>query len=189
VTEAQYPRLLELAKRFYVDRFLKFTKEDLKKRYNVRKELLNKMYNELIGYEKQVIQNIFDKGIPKVETVKKEVSVKEHLERIRQNRLDESVKSGEASKIKEGFIYLIENPVWNGWIKGGMTLDYEERLEAYNMYDPTKSYRLLMVKWVRDRTQSEDNLLQRLHEGSAKQNGEWFKIDKEKALLDFEKID
>ena len=111
-----------------------------------------------------------------------------NLERIRQNRLDERTKSGEASRIKEGFVYIIENPVWNNWIKAGMTLDYEERLMSYNMYDPTASYTLVKMKWVLDRKQSEDSLLEKLAVHSQLQKGEWFKIDKEKALSIFDNI-
>ena len=43
---------------------------------------------------------------------------------------------GEQTPIKEGFVYIIFNPAYPEWIKAGMTIDYEKRLNVYNQYSP-----------------------------------------------------
>lgn len=185
LSEAQYLNLLKLAKRYYIDRFVKFSREDLKNKYRIKSQFITRLYNDLSEYENREILEI--KSLKKEKEVNS-ISLQEHLQRIRQNRLDEKVKTGEASKIKEGFIYIIENPVWDGWMKAGMTLDYEERLNSYNMYDPTESYTLVRMRWISDRKKIESILLEELANHSTLRKGEWFKIDKEKALLIFNNV-
>jgi hypothetical protein len=107
----------------------------------------------------------------------------EHLCRIRQQIEDEKTIVREQSSIKEGFIYLISNPIWNGWIKAGMTTDYESRISTYNIYDPTNSYSYVDIKWTSDRKYAENHLLNVLSIHSKERKGEWFKISVEKAKI------
>lgn len=96
---------------------------------------------------------------------------------------DEELKTrGEQTAIKEGFIYLIYHPLFEGWIKAGMTVDYEMRLKTYNTGDPLCRYTLVAVSHVTDRRQSEVNLLAKLRETNEEMQGEWFKINIEKAI-------
>jgi hypothetical protein len=78
---------------------------------------------------------------------------------------------------EQGFVYLIKNPAFEGWVKCGMTIDCGDRLKSYNGYDPTSRFSFIATKEVANRRNAERHLL---HETSLKaslQNGEWFKID------------
>ena len=90
--------------------------------------------------------------------------------------------------VRDGFIYLIENDAYPGWIKCGMTTELKSRLDAYNGYDPLKRFRVIASSEVPNRRKSESQLLNDLKMKSSLQTGEWFKIDKEIALKIFEQI-
>lgn len=89
---------------------------------------------------------------------------------------------------KEGFIYLIRNPVYPGWIKCGMATCCRSRLKSYNGYDPTGGFSFIAQKSVNDRRRSEKQLLQEVALKADIQNGEWFKISENICLEIFNKI-
>lgn len=101
---------------------------------------------------------------------------------IRSGYEEEIRKHGEQTSIKEGFVYMLSNPSFPGWIKAGMSIDYEKRLNIYNQYDPEGLYSFISVRWTNNRRQSEDILLKTLAVASDKRKGEWFKIDETNAL-------
>ena len=106
----------------------------------------------------------------------------DYLREIRA-RYDEEIKSkGEQTTIKEGFIYLLEHPSFFGWVKTGMTVDYESRLKTYNTGDPLCRYDYLIVKPVKDHRQAELKLLSKLTKIASEVRGEWFLIHYECAL-------
>lgn len=88
----------------------------------------------------------------------------------------------------EGFIYLVENEMYEGWIKCGMTIDTESRLKSYNGSDPLRRFRYIMHKEVLNRRKSELQLIYDLKLQASIVNGEWFKISKESAISIFENI-
>ncbi len=95
---------------------------------------------------------------------------------------DEIKIHGEQTSINEGFVYIITNEAWPGWIKAGMSIDYEKRLMVYNQCDPLKSYKIEGLRWSDNRRLSESKLLNILEIHAESSNGEWFKIDKDNAL-------
>ena len=113
----------------------------------------------------------------------KTLTLDDHLRIIRQQIEDEKTIEGEQTTIKEGFVYLISNPNWNGWIKAGMTTDYESRISTYNIYDPTHSFSYIDIKWSSDRKYAENHLLNVLSIHSRERKGEWFRISVEKAKI------
>ena len=64
-----------------------------------------------------------------------------------------------------------------------MTVDFEERLTSYNIYDPIGMYSYIDIKWTNDRKQAEKQLLDFLNIHSKKRKGEWFKIEHTKAQI------
>lgn len=88
----------------------------------------------------------------------------------------------------QGFIYLITNPAFCGWVKCGMTTDCANRLKSYNGYDPRNEFSFAATKPVIDRRKAERSLLQEIALQADLRNGEWFKIDIAKCLAIFEKI-
>lgn len=89
---------------------------------------------------------------------------------------------------KEGFVYLIKNPMYEGWVKCGMTIDCRDRLKSYNGYDPTCRFSFIATKPVVDRRKAERQLLHEVSMKASLQNGEWFKIDESDCIEIFNKI-
>lgn len=100
-------------------------------------------------------------------------------------RKNESRLIGEKTSIKEGFIYLVVSPSYPGWVKAGMTVDFEDRLSTYNQSSPLSDFVMKAVRWVPDRRVYEDCLLNELSKISNKVRGEWFLIDENLALRTF----
>lgn len=89
---------------------------------------------------------------------------------------------------KEGFIYLVQNPAFEGWVKCGMTVDCGDRLKSYNGYDPICRFSFITTKRVENRRQAETQLLKEVSFKSSLQNGEWFKIDESLCIEIFDQI-
>jgi|AntAceMinimDraft_11_1070367.scaffolds.fasta_scaffold34773_1 hypothetical protein len=93
-------------------------------------------------------------------------------------RYDEEIRShGEQTSIKEGFVYIIVNPSFPGWLKLGMAFDYEKRLATYNQCDPEMKYSIIALRWTDDRRILETALLKNLADICSNRRGEWFKFD------------
>lgn len=95
---------------------------------------------------------------------------------IRRRFKDEIRTQGEQTSVKEGFIYLVIHPSFAGWIKVGMTIDYEARLATYNVADPLSRFELAATKWVDNRRTAEKQLLERLRQTAEEMRGEWARI-------------
>ena len=59
-------------------------------------------------------------------------ALRERLQAIRARYGDEIRVRGEQTAAREGFVYLVTHPCFEGWVKAGMTIDYELRMAAYN---------------------------------------------------------
>lgn len=158
-------------------------KEDLMKEYNISEEKAKFAISELKRYRTSIktqtdennnvlIDNKFIESYDKLCCIKKQYT-------------DEIRIHGEQTLIQEGFVYLITNPSWNGWIKAGMTIDYQSRLNTYNINDPYGNYNYLSLKWVENRRQSEQLLLETLTTSSINRKGEWFQISEDEATKIF----
>ena len=90
-------------------------------------------------------------------------------------------------RVKEGYVYAISNPAWPEWIKIGMAIDAEDRLNGYQTSSPMRDYRLIYSIATQDRGR-----LERIaHKAAAKcgeKQGEWFKITGEQAIVILESI-
>lgn len=80
----------------------------------------------------------------------------------------------------EGQVYVITNPNFPEWVKVGMAVEAEDRLNGYQTSSPFRDY-MLNYKWnVKDRRAAESeahNELQKLYE----RRSEWFKCTPEQA--------
>ena len=80
----------------------------------------------------------------------------------------------------EGQVYVIVNPSFPEWVKVGMAIDSEDRLNNYQTSSPFRNY-VLNYKWnVSDRRAAESEAhteLQKLYE----RRSEWFKCTPEQA--------
>ena len=75
-----------------------------------------------------------------------------------------------------GEIYIITNDAFKGWVKVGMSIKAEDRLNSYQTGDPNRDYRLYSSYFTEDRHNSERNIHEIL-EGRFKRQNEWFKAD------------
>jgi hypothetical protein len=90
-------------------------------------------------------------------------------------------------RVREGHVYAISNPAWPEWIKIGMAIDAEDRLNGYQTSSPMRDYDLIHSISTQDRGR-----LERIaHKAAAKcgeRQGEWFKITSEQAVTILDSI-
>lgn len=71
-----------------------------------------------------------------------------------------------------GFVYLVVNPAWPGWVKVGRTNNPDKRLGQYQTATPRRDFEFAAVVWFPDHYKAEREMLARLHT-----DGEWAQID------------
>ena len=82
-------------------------------------------------------------------------------------------RGAKAKDCKEGQVYLIGNPSWPEYIKIGMSIDSDARLDSYQTYDPFRAYYIKNYEFVLDRRLAERKLLDDF--GFHLSEGEWVK--------------
>ena len=78
-----------------------------------------------------------------------------------------------------GEIYIIVNEAFKGWVKVGMSINANDRLNNYQTGDPNRSYKLYAKYFTKDRHETERQIHQTL-ESQFKRQNEWFKADAQK---------
>ena len=86
------------------------------------------------------------------------------------------------SDVKEGYVYVITNKAWPGWVKIGMAVDAEERLSGYQTSSPHRDYVLEHSVASNDRRKSEREAHTRALPLATDSKGEWFKLSVEQAI-------
>ena len=81
-----------------------------------------------------------------------------------------------------GEIYLIINPAWPDWVKVGKAAIATDRLGNYQTSSPLRDYVILTTISVDNMHEQERRFLQLFSNEGYERKGEWFKIDKEKAV-------
>ena len=81
---------------------------------------------------------------------------------------------------KEGQVYIITNPNFRDWVKVGMAVDSEDRLNGYQTSSPFRDYALYKSWPVSDRRAAESEAHTHL-EKTFDRRGEWFKCTPEEA--------
>jgi hypothetical protein len=79
------------------------------------------------------------------------------------------------NQVKEGSVYIMENPAWKGWVKVGMAVDPTDRLKNYQTSSPFRDYQLLYTYEVDDRRAAESAAHVRLAKECDNIN-EWFRL-------------
>jgi hypothetical protein len=75
----------------------------------------------------------------------------------------------------EGQVYIIVNPSWPDWVKIGMAVNAEDRLNSYQTGSPMRDYKLVYAVYTKDRRRAEREA-HKAAEAIAERNGEWFKM-------------
>ena len=87
-----------------------------------------------------------------------------------------------------GFVYLMVNPKFPGWVKIGKTQDYNSRLSTYQTGDPYRAYDMKQRIEVENRHTAELEYHSHFESISEERSYEWFKIGWESAGLEFIKL-
>lgn len=81
---------------------------------------------------------------------------------------------------REGQVYIITNPNFPEWVKVGMAVDSEDRLNGYQTSSPFRDYALFQSWPVSDRRSAEAEA-HALLEKAYDRKGEWFNCTPEQA--------
>lgn len=79
------------------------------------------------------------------------------------------------NQVKSGEVYIIVNNAWPGWVKIGMAVYAEDRLNKYQTGSPLRDYKLVYAVYVKDRRKTEREA-HKAAEAVAERSGEWFKM-------------
>ena len=88
----------------------------------------------------------------------------------------------------EGYVYIINNPCWDGWVKVGMAIDAEDRCKQYQTSSPYRDYKLCYLKHFEDRKIAEQSAHKELKKITATYNGEWFQVSVKEAKKTIEAL-
>jgi hypothetical protein len=187
--ELRPPTLEEIQHRFnftteYAEKFLKKLHKARSTKTQISPEKNVKHLNQTIAPATILSGEPIDQEGMKVKDMSD--SLNAILAAIRIRYGEEIRQKGEQTSAKEGFIYLVKNPCFPGWLKAGMTIDYELRLSTYNTSDPLSRFEYVKLVWTPDRRESERTLLNALQQIAEKRRGEWFSMQRQDALFVFE---
>ena len=84
--------------------------------------------------------------------------------------------------IKEGYVYAITNKAWPDWVKIGMAIDAEDRLNSYQTSSPMRDFVLEHCVASNERRKAEKEAHTRVLPLSLDSKGEWFRIPLQQAI-------
>jgi len=79
-------------------------------------------------------------------------------------------------RTSEGFVYVITNPAWPGWVKVGKTDQMRRRVSQYQTSSPFRDFKVQYSRAVEDRHAAESGAHDRLRKLADEYDGEWFKV-------------
>lgn len=88
--------------------------------------------------------------------------------------------------VVEGFVYVVANPAWEGWVKIGCAVDPMDRTASYQTGSPFRDYTLEGYAYSPDRRASERQVHEAL--ASHRHGGEWFLCPIQEAVSLVKKI-
>ena len=91
-------------------------------------------------------------------------------------------------KSTEGYVYIITNPSWEGWVKIGMAIDANDRCNQYQTSSPMRDYKLEYTKQFNHRRIAEAQAHKLCARKATENNNEWFKINVNDAINLIESI-
>ena len=112
-------------------------------------------------------------------------TAKLRMRRKRFERVSEKV-DGLYYRPKHGYVYIISNPTYRGWVKVGCALDATDRLGSFQTATPHRNFTLQWSRAFEDKLAAEreaHNILS----NHCKRKSEWFYIKAEEAIEILEK--
>jgi hypothetical protein len=83
---------------------------------------------------------------------------------------------------KAGYVYVITNAAWPDWVKVGMAIDADDRLNGYQTSSPFRDYELQYSVYCKDRRKLEGKAHKAVEAIASDRNNEWFKASVEDAV-------
>jgi hypothetical protein len=85
-------------------------------------------------------------------------------------------------KEEAGDVYAVWNPNFYDWIKVGKAVDAYHRCEGYQTSSPFRDYSVVAVVYSDNRAKKEKEMHKIFEHFAEERRGEWFRIDKIKAI-------
>ena len=79
--------------------------------------------------------------------------------------------------LDEGYLYLITNNAWPGWIKVGTTKNINTRLRSYQTGSPFRDYSVVYSVKHPLYLEAEKKIKEQMHYFASEIRNEWFKVD------------
>ena len=96
---------------------------------------------------------------------------------------DATFFSSKLSAIQEGYVYIISNRSWPHWVKIGMAIDAEDRLNSYQTSSPYRDYELEHRVFSSDRRASEQEAHTKAAAICIGRANEWFELSVREAII------
>lgn len=90
--------------------------------------------------------------------------------------------------IEMGYVYLVVNPSFDGWVKCGKAVDVDNRVDGYQTSTPYRDYQEVYRVFANNRHAAESLALAALSASCEDRHGEWFKMDTEEAVAILENL-
>lgn len=84
-------------------------------------------------------------------------------------------------KQKNGYLYIITNKAWPGYVKVGVTLNLKKRLQTYQTASPFRDYKLIYSVHHPLYLEAEQKIKETMKYFATEIRNEWFKVDLEMA--------
>jgi hypothetical protein len=113
----------------------------------------------------------------------KEISKKHPLHKPgRYKSLDDAWSHTKIESTTQGEVYVIVNDAWPEWVKVGKASIAEDRLNGYQTSSPFRDYSIIATLTAEDRHVKEKEMHKAFTHFADERRGEWFKIDRIKAI-------
>ena len=100
----------------------------------------------------------------------------------RYKSLDDAWSHSQIESTTQGEVYVIVNDAWPEWVKVGKASIAEDRLNGYQTSSPFRDYSIIATLTTADRHDKEKEMHKAFTHFADERRGEWFKIDRVKAI-------
>jgi predicted GIY-YIG superfamily endonuclease len=84
--------------------------------------------------------------------------------------------------LKPGYLYIITNEAFPGFVKVGVTEDINSRLHVYQVGDPKRKYKIQFYIFHPDAYTAEKNIKEVMKRFALSRKNEWYEIDLKMAI-------
>tara|TARA_R100000734_G_scaffold18319_1_gene15132 strand:- start:697 stop:1278 length:582 start_codon:yes stop_codon:yes gene_type:complete len=100
----------------------------------------------------------------------------------RYKSFDDAWSHKQINSTTEGEVYIIVNDAWPEWVKVGKAVSSEDRCNGYQTSSPFRDYSVIATLATDNRHIKEKEMHRIFYHFADERRGEWFKIDRVKAI-------